>query len=344
MSMLPSGAVSHAQGATSPIPVFAYYYIWFDPGSWDRAKIDYPQLGRYSSDDPAVMRQHIQWAKQAGIGGFIVSWKSTEKLNRRLRQLIDIADAENFKLAIIYQGLDFDRDRQPPERVAADLALFADQYAGDKAFQAFARPLVIWNGTWKFSRDEIEKVAGPLRKRLLVLAAEKNVEDYQRIASIVDGNAYYWSSVDPAKDKDYRQRLDAFGQAVHANGGLWIAPAAPGYDARLLGGSREVARDDGATLRREFDAAIESSPDVLGLISWNEFSENSHVEPSHTYGRRYLDVLADIRGARAPEGNDFDSSTPGDTLVRSTSVIVLGAFVGVILLSLAVIAWRNRRA
>ena len=57
------------------MPVFAYYYIWFDPSSWDRAKIDVPALGRYSSDDPKVMREHIRLAKQAGITGFIVSWK-----------------------------------------------------------------------------------------------------------------------------------------------------------------------------------------------------------------------------------------------------------------------------
>ena len=38
-----------------PIPLLAYYYIWFDPGSWNRAKVDYPLLGRYSSDDKKVM-------------------------------------------------------------------------------------------------------------------------------------------------------------------------------------------------------------------------------------------------------------------------------------------------
>ena len=31
-----------------------------------------------------------------------------------------------------------------------------------------------------------------------------------------------------------------------------------------------------------------SSPDVLGLISWNEFSENTHVEPSEQFGDRYV--------------------------------------------------------
>ena len=49
-----------AAAQSSPIPVLAYYYIWFDPGSWDRAKTDYPALGRYSSDEPAVMRTHIR--------------------------------------------------------------------------------------------------------------------------------------------------------------------------------------------------------------------------------------------------------------------------------------------
>src|SRR5690348_5256074 len=72
--------------ARPPIPVLAYYYIWFDSQSWDRAKTDLPLLKAYSSDDRKVMQQHIQWAKQSGITGFIVSWKSTPTLNRRLAQ------------------------------------------------------------------------------------------------------------------------------------------------------------------------------------------------------------------------------------------------------------------
>src|SRR5439155_15743171 len=102
------------------IPLFAYYYQWFDPSSWNRAKIDFPELGRYSSDDPNVMRQHIELAKAAGINGFIVSWKSTAVGNRRLHSLAQIAAQENFKLAMIYQGLDFSRNPLPPSRVAAD--------------------------------------------------------------------------------------------------------------------------------------------------------------------------------------------------------------------------------
>ena len=44
-----------ARSETSPIPLMAYYYIWYDTQTWDRAKIDYPLLGRYSSDDRSIM-------------------------------------------------------------------------------------------------------------------------------------------------------------------------------------------------------------------------------------------------------------------------------------------------
>jgi len=107
-----------AQNPSHPVPILAYYYIWFDTGSWNRAKTDYPLLGRYSSDDQEVMRQHIHWAKAAGIDGFIVSWKSTDLLNRRLEMLADLSEEEDFKLVVIYQGLDFERDPLPISRIA----------------------------------------------------------------------------------------------------------------------------------------------------------------------------------------------------------------------------------
>jgi len=301
-------AAEAGQPAGNPQPMLAYYYAWFDTISWRRAKTDYPLLGRYSSDNVRVLRQHVRWAKQAGIDGFIVSWKSTKTLNRRLAKLVAIARRENFKLAIIYQGLNFERSPQPVARVARDLRKFARQYAKDPVFDVFGKPMVIWSGTWKFSAESIARVTAPLRNKLLILASEKNVRGYDRVRDSVDGDAYYWSSVDPYTYPNYQGKLDDMSLAVHNDGGLWIAPAAPGFDARILGGKREVPRNDGDTLRREIDAAVQSSPDAIGLISWNEFSENSQVEPSRRYGKRYLTILRDIRGAHVSPRTDIDSS------------------------------------
>jgi hypothetical protein len=311
-----------------PVPMMAYYYIWFDPGSWNRAKIDFPLLGRYSSDDRSVMEQHVRWAIDAGIDGFIVSWKSTYPLDRRLEQLMDVAEAHGFFLWIIYQGLDFEREALPLARIRNDVQFFLDRYARRPAFSMYDLPVLIWSGTWKFSTNEIRSISDEFADRLYLLATERDVADYLRLASVVDGNAYYWSSVNPDTFPGYEEKLAAMSDAVHRYGGLWVAPAAPGFDARLVGGTTVVERRDGATLRRQLDAALRSSPDAIGLISWNEFSENSHVEPSRSYGTRSLEILGDRHVAVPPLVIDFDSSAPGTTSPGDPySLLVLaGAF------------------
>jgi hypothetical protein len=330
--------------STNPIPVLAYYYIWFDPASWDRAKIDFPLLGKYSSDDINVMRKHIQEAKAAGIDGFIVSWKSTDVLNRRLQQLADVAQQEDFKLAIIYQGLDFNKNPLPASQVATDFDYFIQHFAPLPAFQIFSKPLVIWSGTWKFSVQDIEGVTASRRKDLLILASEKDVAGYTRLQNFVDGDAYYWSSVNPATYSGYAAKLNHMSEAIHTNKGLWIAPAAPGFDARLIGGTTVVERNDGITFRTEINTAISSSPDALGIISWNEFSENSQIEPSQKYGTRYLDVLKQTLDTPAPTIAEFDSSIPDNIyneVLPGSRIIAFGSFFGLLLISLVVIIRRK---
>jgi hypothetical protein len=284
------------------VPVLAYYYIWFNPTSWDRAKTDYSLLGRYSSDDRRVLQQHIRWAKAAGIDGFIVSWKDTEVLTRRLELLTEVAEEEDFKLAIIYQGLDVKRQPFAIDRIAADFDYFLYLFGDNEVFNIFGRPLVIWSGSWEYSRDDIAEVTNPRRHDLMILGSERNEGAYRHIADLVDGNAYYWSSVNPDTYPDYPGKLQGMAAAVHENAGVWIAPAAPGFDAREIGGERVVERQGGKMLRRQVGAALASDPDAVGIISWNEFSENSQIEPSCDYGVQGLAVIATLRGGSAPAG------------------------------------------
>jgi len=327
------------------VPMFAYYYIWFDPSSWNRAKSDLPVLGPYSSDDETVMRQHIQEAKSAGIEGFIVSWKSTTVLDRRLATLIQVARDEDFKLAIIYQGLDFSREPLPATQIADDLDYFISHFASDPVFDSFGKPVVIWSGTWRFSEADIAAVAGPRRDRLQILASEQSVDGFERVADLVDGNAYYWSSVNPDTYPDYPGKLAAMGAAVHDKGGLWISPAAPGFDARLLGHPTVVDRQGGKMLERQLDASIRSFPDAIGLISWNEFSENSYVEPSRDYGDQSLQVLADLNKTNLTPVSDFDSSAPAgvDPSPGVGRLLAILAVSAIAVVAVGIIARRRRR-
>ena len=331
---------------SSPVPVLAYYYIWYDTSSWGRAKTDYPSLGKYSSDDPAVMLQQILWAKAAGIDGFIVSWKSTDVLNRRLDQLATIAEQQNFKLAVIYEGLDFNRNPLPVSTIASDLDFFQQRFASRPAFQLLSKPLVIWSGTWKFTPDEVAQVTKTHRQAMYILASERDVNGYNRLANLVDGDAYYWSSVNPETFTGYLAKLVGMSQAIHKNGGLWIPPAAPGFDARLVGGTSIVDRKNGDTFRTQLNTAMASSPDALGVISWNEFSENSYIEPSKAYGTQYLDILSAFDHTPAPTVADFDSSDQivvfPDFIPHSRS-IALGGLAVVSIAGVIVIARRSIR-
>jgi hypothetical protein len=348
-SPAPSAGTSSAPARPGPSePLFAFFYQWFDPSSWNRAKIDYPAIGRYSSDDRAVMREQIEQAKQAGIQGFIVSWKDSVVNTRRLHALADIAAEEHFSLAMIYQGLDFDRRPLPVAKVVADFKTFQAQFAANPVFYRLGgKVLTIFSGTWEYSHDQVAQVTRDVRARMLVLNTEKSVAGYHRIADVTDGDAYYWSSVNPQTNPTYASKLAQLSQAIHADGKYWIAPFAPGFDARMVGGSKAVPRNNGATLRTEYNVAIKSSPDMLGLISWNEFSENTYVEPSLHYGRTFLNVLADLTHTVAPTPSSAADSSSSLTAApprsHGQSVLLLVIFPAGLLLGLAALGIALRR-
>jgi glycosyl hydrolase family 71 len=341
-----AAAASARQGGTgnsadTSIPLFAYYYIWFSHNSWARAKTDLPLVGTYSSSDPGVMRHQIVQAKSAGITGFIVSWKDTPLNDQRLELLMRVAAQEHFKLAMIYEGLDFSRKPLPVSQVAADFVTFRDRFAGSPVFyRVDGKPLTIWSGTWAFSYAQVARVTSAVRPQLLVLSTEKDMTGFERIAGVTDGDAYYWSSVNPATNTGYEAKLDRMSQAIRRAGKYWIAPFAPGFDARLVGGQRAVPRDNGQTLRTEYATAVRSSPDMLGLISWNEFSENSYVEPSKNYGYQSLDVLRQLRAVPAAPPS---SPAPVTSFSPWPNVLRLLAFTLTLVLGVAALLYLRRR-
>ncbi|HEY5987887.1 MAG TPA: hypothetical protein VIV12_16160 [Streptosporangiaceae bacterium] len=330
-------------GAKRPIPLLAYYYIWYNASSWNRGKLDYPLIGRYSSDDDSVMRQQVALAKSAGISGFLVSWKNTPLLDRRLAKLRAVASAAGFNLGIVFEARHFDGTPLPMTAVRSSFRYLAANVADDPVFNIFGRPLVAWSGTWEFRHDQIAAITRSYGGRLFILGMEKEPAAYRRASSLFQGNAYYWSSVDPLRTPGYGAKLRAFSAVVHQGHGLWIAPAAPGFDARLVGGSRVIPRRNGQTLRLEMNAALSSSPDAIGLISWNEYSENIEVEPSRAYHGTALAVVAAIEHAKAPRIADFDSSAPSGFHAGPSQFVIVGALIALTAGSVVALARRRGR-
>ena len=231
-----SAAEQKASSASEKaLPVLAYYYIWFDPSSWERAKIDTPLDGTYSSDETTVMRRQIRLAKSAGIDGFLVSWKDTTTLRGRLAKLVGWRRELDFKLGIVYQGLDFARRPLPTSKVVTDLKNFATRYRDDPVFDILGGPLVIITGSGRFTREQLQadhldvcaaqgarvgEVGGGVPQRRRPGGRECATTGVRRTRRR-NGTRAGWHEI---------------GAAVHESGGLWIAPAAPGFDARRSAG------------------------------------------------------------------------------------------------------------
>ena len=330
---------------TRPAPVYAYFYQWYAPSSWRRAKQDYPLAGRYSSDDVSVLREQVRSARAAGINGFLTSWKSTPTLNRRLDLLVGVAREQHLELGVVYEALDFARTPLPVATVKADLVALVTRWGGSLRSSYFGRPVIIWTGTDQYSLADVQAVHAALGPRAYLLAAAKQVADYRRLAGAVDGEAYYWSSADPGAPSTLA-KLTAMGQAVHAHEGIWIAPAASGFDGRTLGHSRVVDRRNGTALIRSLDNAFASTPDAVGIISWNEWSENTYIEPGEHFGTRELEVLRQYltkQGARV-EGDLATSSGAPRPAVSWAGLRAAVLLTGLSLLGVVGLTWRRRRS
>lgn len=336
--LLPPGATSTNRelGAVSP-PVYAYFYQWFTESSWRRAKQDYPLVGRYSSDSSAILRTQVHEARAAGINGFLTSWKDTPELDRRLERLIRVATEWHFDVGIVYEALDFERNPLPIATVERDMRTLVDRWGGSLQSQYYGRPLIIWTGTNDYSRGDIASVRAALGGRAILLAASKNADDYERIADLVDGDAYYWSSADPTHAFT-AMKLNEMGAVVHAHGGIWIAPATAGFDGRTLEHTRVVPRRGGDTLRKSLAEAYASKPDAIGVISWNEWSENTYIEPGQRYGTEELDALHEFQAARPDH-----LPSPFDQHRRGWSGLLAAATLGGASLLAVLLTWVRAR-
>jgi hypothetical protein len=73
---------------------------------------------------------------------------------------------------------------------------------------------------------------------------------------------------------------------------LWVAPVTPGYDDRRLVDRttpRVVDRSDGSVYDAQWTTAIDTGADWAIVTSWNEWWENTEIEPGEKYGSIYLD-------------------------------------------------------
>ncbi len=319
----------------SPPFVGAHYYPWYFPEKWTLEPVcDTPQSGHYDSRDRAVAKRHVQWAKQAGLDFFMVSWISpTGREDQNFRQAIlpEIED-QGFRFAFHYETalalglpagkpLDFDQKREDGSQ-AGDRFVAHFDYLADTYFQR--RSHVAWNGKAIVQiylvRDMVH--AGPYLKRVRDRLRKRGIELYL-IADVV-----FWAppeSFDWALLKEHFQAITAYNmyyvpqfldrvraqfqasdRMARENGLAFIPDVMPGYDdTRLRGKDRATLKREGGSFYRSFwDVAspfVSAEQPFLLITTFNEWHEGTELEPSLEYRDSYLTLTSELIAKKRAE-------------------------------------------
>jgi len=267
--------------------------------------VDVPAEGLYDQTQSDTFTRHIALASQAGLKGFLADWQGTgypvqsaasSGYNARLDTLVTAVDAYNaqhastFGLGLAYAA--FGDYARPAPAIIADLRYFVSRYGKDAAFRNgySERPIVMWLNSRKFSVETVQAVSKAMRPYVYLLGDE-TASSWPRDAQYLDGTSYYWSTQDPWKNSSSGAAVSQLAAQVHADGKRWFAPFIAGYNKQLMGGSC-VERRGTETLSKLWRINGATRPEGWFGISWNEFVENTYLEPSKLYGSTYLDALA----------------------------------------------------
>lgn len=121
-------------------------------------------------------------------------------------------------------------------------------------------------------------------------------EDAERILAedrAVDGHSYFGAG---GAYQDIAASIRWFGAAARKRGKLFMAPVTPFY--RGIGRNNRVFESEGFKgMATEWEAAIESGADWVQIVTWNDWSEATYVEPflemqKAEFGGKWPDALA----------------------------------------------------
>ena len=271
----------------------------------------YPRIGIYDSGDPLVMDYHILTAKTAGISTLIIDWyKPGAVSDIAFQSLLERCEALNMKAAICYEEKtcfpDWNKISTRQEAVAKAVKDFTymKKYFNRKAYwKKYGKPVVLvfsgwgdWNNGKKIFSDqewsEITQKSGT--DSWVVLQNHK--EKYPSIKA-----AFSWLGLG---DPKYLGWYYSFGDNFVEKGKLkfYIGSVCPGFDDRGTWGWNSKPRFEAYLGLENFDHYLKefdaSKCNIIQVVTWNDFSEGTMVEPTVQFGNLYLNRLGEWSAKR----------------------------------------------
>jgi hypothetical protein len=309
--LLRAGGPLAAVPAVNSHLVLAFFYPWYDLNSWSNSQLlDHP-LQPYSTDDLGDLTRIMTQAKAAGLDALVVSWQGKDVgggwNHRRMLLCLQAAHVAGLQIATLLESTVANPLHQDaladPDTILSWLTDVVDDYASQPAYlRVNGRPVVLAYAAQRLSRagwaDALFRLRAGGRDVLLVGEGINAT----RLGAL-DGLFFYASNLyqgDEILGFDRVQSLSArtYDRLPNDSGirRVWVATVSPGYDdTRLTDGRvpRVTDRAAGLYYDHQWQSAIDMRADWIVVTSWNEWGENTQIEPSQRYGDLYLTLTKD---------------------------------------------------
>ena len=291
------------------------YFVWYGKGAgqahWNDnlqfgAVTEHPWLGYYASDSGEIIRRHLQMMIEAGLDFVAANVHIGERgvdfyelsVAERIADIIE-TDALPIKCCVQVCPYTF-----APDTLATGIEEVKQKLFGRQSYlRAEGQPVVwlFWSGMFDGDRAAIDGLRRLFDTAILLIASMQHRDggaEQFRSFDLGDG----WSLFSPL-EVGPKATWKTIWQRTYENGmkrRFRCFSCSPGYDDRVLTDPRRtrnlyrhVDREEGAVFADmlAFAAALSPRPHFVKIVSFNEFHEGSHIEPTMEVGDKYLGML-----------------------------------------------------
>lgn len=310
--------------AEDNVLVGAYWYPWYGPDRkhWVEGYQGTPLLGEYSSGDPSVMNQQIEWALGNGVDFFAASWwgrNSVEDQNIRAFTQANLANHIGF--AIIYESvgrlqttngkIDFTNELNRSILIS-DMDYLARHFFTKNNYLHIDNRPVVFLYLSRIYSPGIEEALAEARQQvkdaigvdMFVIGDEVywHTPDLERLENFDGITSYSMHSSTPGIAINFAANVDAkyraWSTAAEQAGTYFIPNVMPGFDkSGYQTPNLFVIPRSPSNFENQLRNALNlSNGDIkmLMITSWNEWHEYTAIEPSNEYGFAYLETLKKV--------------------------------------------------
>lgn len=325
-------AVALPAGAQGGRQVWAFYMGFWTGNGWGSSPEvmdDQPAIGLYDSRDPGVGGLQIDQAKGAGIDAFVVSWFGLEDqavTTSVLNNLLDRAGERGFMVGAAVDIFDpnFNNAR---DKLINSLNYLVNDRANHPAYLRYnGKPVIAFafQNRLNFTAAQWQEIRNAVDPNHNTLWLAEGVSGCCLYGGAMDGMYAFnlaWANGSSSRYSSERNRV------LRAGGSLYVPMVHPGWNETKIaareGRTNPTSPKDragGAFLAKSFKGAVASGADVIMIGTWNEYVENSHIEPSNLYGTQSLDTLGPLVAAWKSGGSVNAVSSGGGSAPATTAV------------------------